>query len=184
MKTRFFCAILLAIVPALGADVIPGGTRITIRTIDKIDSKQADLNRRYRASVDEAVMVDGQELVRRGSDAELTIAEARQSGKISGRAALVLRLSAVSINGRMVSVDSGDSVSESGSQGKKAGTRAAVGAAGGAILGGIFGGGKGAAIGAGAGAAAGTATAIGGEKVTVAPETRLTFTLRNDAAVR
>ena len=88
---------------------------------------------------------------------------------------------AVSINGRMVRVETSDSVSQSGSQGKKAATRGAIGAGAGAVLGGILGGGKGAAIGAGAGAAAGTATALGGEKVTVPAETRLTFTLSQSA---
>ena len=166
---------------AFGADVIPSGTPISIRTIDKIDSKTANLSTRYRASLDDALIVNGEELARRGADAELIVAEAKQSGKLTGRAALVLRLAAVSVNGRMVRVETSDSVSQSGSQGKKAATRGAIGAGAGAVLGGIFGGGKGAAIGAAAGAGAGTATALGGEKVTVPPETRLTFTLSADA---
>lgn len=182
MKTVLLSGVLLTFAFAsYAADAIPAGTPISIRTIDKIDSKTANLSARYRASLDEALVVNGEELARRGADAELIVAEAKQSGKLSGRAELVLRLAAVSINGRMVRVDTGDSVSQSGSQGKKAAVRGGIGAAGGAVLGGILGGGKGAAIGAGAGAAAGTATALGGQKVTVMPETRLTFTLSASA---
>ena len=60
------------------------------------------------------------------------------------------------------------------------------GAGTGAAIGGIAGGGVGAAIGAGAGATAGTVTAIvtGKRNLHLAPETRLTFRLREPVRVR
>jgi outer membrane lipoprotein SlyB len=64
--------------------------------------------------------------------------------------------------------------------------RRAVGGAGlGAIIGAIAGGGKGAAIGAGIGAGAGVASTVltKGEKLSIPPETRLQFTLRQPLVV-
>ena len=72
---------------------------------------------------------------------------------------------------------------ESGSQGEKTAKVAGGTAVVGAIIGAIAGGGKGAAIGAGAGAAAGAGSQVimGGQRVRIPSETRLTFILDNPA---
>jgi hypothetical protein len=79
----------------------------------------------------------------------------------------------------MVDIKSQTINKEGSSQGEKTAKVAGGTAAVGAIIGAIAGGGKGAAIGAGAGAAAGAGSQVilGGSKVRIPSETRLTFVL-------
>jgi hypothetical protein len=45
---------------------IPAGTRISVRTIDAIDSTQNQVGDRFQASIEEPLRVDGNEIVSRG----------------------------------------------------------------------------------------------------------------------
>ena len=97
-----------------------------------------------------------------------------------------MTLDSITINGRSYAVKT-SSVTEAGKgRGKRTAIGAGGGAAVGAIIGAIAGGGKGAAIGAGAGAGAGTAgAAFTGERdVTIAPETRLSFRLKEPLEIK
>ncbi|MDA0204160.1 MAG: hypothetical protein O3A53_18345 [Acidobacteria bacterium] len=51
------------------ATTIPDGTVLTVRMIDSIDSDSAAVGDRFRASLDEALVVNGRELAPRGADA-------------------------------------------------------------------------------------------------------------------
>jgi hypothetical protein len=160
---------------------IPVDTPITIRMIDPVDSETARLGQTFRASIDEPVLVNGQEVIPRGADVVTKLVEAQQSGKIQGRAVLTLALSTITVNGQQVNVTSSDVRTESSSRGARSGAVIGGTAALGAIIGAIAGGGKGAAIGATSGAAAGTGVQVltAGQKVKVPSETRLTFQLQN-----
>ena len=178
LLTLFSSSILVA------QNLIPSGTSVSIRTIDAIDSKNADLGKNYAASLAEPLVVNGVTIAPQNADARLRVTEAKNSGAIKGRASLTLHLDQLFINGQWVIVDTGDTVSTSKSQGAKTAKRSALGAGLGAIIGGIAGGGAGAAIGAGAGGAVGAGTAMANaERIKVAPETRLTFTLTQSAQV-
>jgi len=167
--------------PPTAGLTIPVDTPITIRMIDPVDSETARLGQTFRASIDEPVMVNGQEVIPRGADVVTKLVEAQQSGKIQGRAVLTLALSTISVNGQQVNVTSSDVRTESNSRGARSGAVIGGTAALGAIIGAIAGGGKGAAIGATSGAAAGTGVQVltAGQKVKVPSETRLTFQLQN-----
>jgi hypothetical protein len=164
--------------------LLPSGTNFVIRMIDSVDSERDRVGQSYRASLDQPVMIDGNEILPRGSDVTVKLVDAKQSGKLTGKTELALSLQSVSVSGRMVDVNTQsvkeESSSRTGRTAKVAGGTAAVGA----IIGAIAGGGKGAAIGAGAGAAtgAGVELATSGQRVRVPSETRLTFVL--DSAVR
>jgi len=164
--------------------LLPSGTNFVIRMIDSVDSERDRVGQSYRASLDQPVMIDGNEIVPRGSDVTVKLVDAKQSGKLTGKTELALSLQSVSVSGRMVDVNTQtvtqESSSRTGRTAKVAGGTAAVGA----IIGAIAGGGKGAAIGAGAGAAtgAGVELATSGQRVRVPSETRLTFVL--DSAVK
>jgi hypothetical protein len=161
---------------ALGID-IPAGTAITVRMIDGIDSEENSAGQTFNASLDEAIMVNGQVVADRGSNAVVKLVDDKQSGKLTGTTQLTLRLVSVTANGRTVDINTQNVTQSSSSRGAKTAKMAGGGAALGAIIGAIAGGGKGAAIGAGAGAAAGTGVQIAtkGQKVHVPSETRLTF---------
>ena len=160
------------------------GTNLVIRMIDGVDSEVNRVGQTFAASLDEPVMVDGQVVIPRGADMVVKLADAKESGKIEGRAVLTLALVSVRVNGRMVDMNSQTVSRESSSRGQRTAKVAGGGAALGAIIGAIAGGGKGAAIGAGAGAAAGAGAeeVTKGQRVKIPSETRLTFVL--DSPVR
>src|SRR2546422_4569198 len=84
-KFALLTLIVSTLVP-LRADVttLPSGSSIVVRTIDAIDSKSADVGRTFKASVDEPLIVNGQQVVGKGSDAVLKIVEAKRAGKVGG----------------------------------------------------------------------------------------------------
>ncbi len=161
------------------AATIPSGSIITVRTIDSIDSDITDEGERFRASIDDPIVVDGRVVIPRGADATLQVVRVEQSGKLSGSDEVSLKLFDVTVNGRAYDVASNYAEVKSESKGRQTAKRTAVATGVGAVLGGIFGGGKGAAIGAGAGA--GTAVLVQmtrGKNVRIPSETRLDFVLR------
>src|ERR1700691_501447 len=50
---------------------LPPGTPIHVRTIEAIDSRNADLNRQYAASLSEAIFVNGMQVAPRNADVRL-----------------------------------------------------------------------------------------------------------------
>jgi len=149
-----------------------------------VDSQTNRVGQTFRASLDQPVMLDGNQVIPRGADVTVKLVDQKDSGKLTGRADLTLSLQAISVNGRMVDVNTQSVKQESSSRGERTAKVAGGTAAVGAIIGAIAGGGKGAAIGAGAGAAAGAGAEIvtAGQRVRIPSETRLTFVL--DSAVR
>jgi uncharacterized protein YcfJ len=164
--------------PAAAPDItLPIGTEIAVRTIDRINSKTADLHREYAATLDDPVIVDGVTVVPAQTSAVLRVVEMERSG-FKRRASLSLSLIAVIVNGQRIAVNTDKVDSKSGSQAKKTAAGAAIGAGAGAAIGAIAGGGLGAGIGAAAGGAAGTLGAVfSGKAVEIAPETRFTYRL-------
>jgi hypothetical protein len=157
---------------------IPPGTVIAIRTIDQVDSENADPSREYRASVDDSVVIGGVTVAPVGSPALLRLFQVQQAGAVRGQTSVTLRLVAVEIDGRRVALETGDATissnSQTGSVVKKGGVGAAIGAGIGALRDGKSGAAKGAAIGGAAGA---TLAIVMGQRVNVPSETRLSFTL-------
>jgi hypothetical protein len=163
---------------------VPAGTMITVRLIDTVDSRSAQLGQTFSASVDEPVRSNGQTLIPRGSDVVLKLVEDQQSGRIAGQTVLGLALASIRVNGRMVDFTSEEVQERSSSRGARSGKVIGGTAALGAILGTIAGGGRGAAIGAASGAAVGTGAEVAtkGQRVHVPSESRLSF--RVSSAVR
>jgi hypothetical protein len=167
--------------PTVATGTLPAGTNLVIRMIESVDSETNRVGQSFRASLDQPVMVDGQTAIPRGADVVVKLVDAKDSGKLTGRADLTLALQSVSINGHFVDINTQSISREGASQGEKTAKVAGGTAAVGAVIGAIAGGGKGAAIGAGAGAAAGAGSQVimGGQHVKVPSETRLTFVLDN-----
>jgi hypothetical protein len=162
-------------------DEIPAGTLLVVRMIDDVDSERDRVGQTFKASIDEAVEVNGSVLVPRGADVLVKLVDDKQSGKFSGRTELTLDIVSISVGGKEVDVSTQEvttaSESRTGSTARNVGGGAALGA----IIGAIAGGGRGAAIGATTGAAAGGAVQVltKGQKVKIPSETRLQFTLQN-----
>jgi hypothetical protein len=162
------------------SSAIPAGTQVTIRTVDRIESRQAEVGGNYRCSLDAPILVAGKEVAGRGADCILRVTEMKGAGKLRGTNQLKLELSQIRIGKDLQDVNSDPAEMQSGGKGKSTSIKTGIGAAAGAGLGGVFGGKKGAAIGAGAGAGAGLATSAltHGPQIKVAPETVLKFVIQ------
>jgi hypothetical protein len=165
---------------------IPAGTRLLVRMIDGVDSETNQVGDRFRASLEEDVVVDGVVVAPRGADVAGRLAEVKEAGRIRGKSELKLELTEIIVNGQTYNITSGEYEVSGKSRGGDTGKKVAIGAAVGAAVGAIAGGGKGAAIGAGVGAGAGTAIQIftKGEQVKVPSETMLEFALEQALTVR
>jgi hypothetical protein len=148
--------------------------------IEAVDSKVAHLGQTFRASVDEAVLVNGQTVIPRGADAIAKLVEDQQSGKFEGKTILTLALTDITINGQMIDTITGNVSQASSSRGARTAKVVGGATALGAIIGALAGGGRGAAVGAASGAAVGGGAQVltKGQQVKIPSETRLTFTLQ------
>jgi hypothetical protein len=164
---------------------IPASTRISVRTIDRIDSSENHVGDRFKASLEEPLMVEGNVVVAKGADVYGRLAESKESGTFTGRSQLQLELTGIVVNGQTVPVVTGEYELTGKSRGASTAKRTVGGAAIGSIIGAIAGGGKGAAIGAGVGAGAGAGSEIitKGDQVKIPSETLLDFTLQQDVSI-
>lgn len=158
--------------------VVPGGTTLTVRMIDAINSEQDKPGEVFRASLDEDLIVSNNLLAPRGANATVELVEIREAGQLRGREELSMILRDIAIGGKIYPVTTGYASVAGESRGEESvqvigGTTAA-----GAIIGAIAGGAKGAAVGAATGAGAGTAIQVlRGTEVKIPSESRLAFTL-------
>jgi hypothetical protein len=164
---------------------IPEGTIVTIRTIDAIDSSVNRPGQSFRASLDAPIVVGDRVVIPKGLNVYLKLIDAGSAGKFKGRSELTVSLDNFTYQGRTYQIASSDVQEKGGSRGKRSAEVIGGGAVLGAIIGGLAGGGKGAAIGAGAGAGTGAVVqaVTHGEKVKIASETRLDFTLHDPVNV-
>jgi hypothetical protein len=156
---------------------IPADTSLLVRMIDSVDSSKNKIGDIFHASLESPLVVGDTVVAPKGADVYGKLAQAKESGKISGGAELTLELTGVRINGNIVPVDSTTYDVAGKGRGKQSAGRIGGGAALGAIIGGVVGGGAGAAIGAGIGAGAGTAVHLSthGEEIRIPSETLLEF---------
>ncbi len=162
--------------------IVPAGTRILIRTIDAVDSDHNQVGDKFKASLEEPVIVNEVTIAPKGADVYGRLTQANASGQFSGRSELKLELTGIVINNQTIPLVTGDYSLQAESRSNQTAKRVGGGAALGAVIGAIAGGGKGAAIGAGIGAGAGTAAQVmtKGEQVHVPSESLLEFTLQQD----
>ncbi len=164
----------------------PVGTAITVRTTAPIDTEINKVGDKFTATLEEPLMAGDQVVIPKGTDVKGTIAYARQSGKITGQAELILELTELKAGGKSYVLHTSDyrqvtSSSRTAQTAKAAGGVAALGA----IIGAIAGGGKGAAVGAVSGAAVGTGAMVltKGQTIKVPSETLLEFKLEHDLTI-
>jgi hypothetical protein len=164
---------------------IPAGTRISVRTIDSIDSAKNDVGDRFQASLEESLIVVGDVVVAKGADVYGRLAESKESGTFSGRSQLRLELTGIVVNGQTIPLVTGEYELTGKSRGASTAKRTIGGAAVGSLIGALAGGGQGAAIGAGVGAGVGVGseTVTKGDQVKVPSETLIDFTLQQEVSI-
>ena len=164
---------------------IPVGTRISVRTIDSIDSTKNRVGYRFQASLEEPLSVDGNVVVPKGADVYGRLEGSKETGTFTGRSELKLELTGIVVHGQTVPLVTGEYEVSGKSKGESTAKRTVGGAAIGSIIGALAGGGKGAAIGAGTGAGVGAASEIitKGDQVNIPSETLLDFTLQQSVTI-
>jgi hypothetical protein len=168
-----------------GMITIPAGTRISVRTVDGIDSTKNHVGDRFQASLEQPLTVNGSVVVAKGADVYGRLAESKASGTFTGKSQLRLELTGIVVNGQTVPIVTGEYQLSGKPRGASTAKRTVGGAAVGSIVGALAGGGKGAAIGAGVGGGvgAGSETITKGDQVKVPSETLLDFTLQQDVSI-
>jgi len=168
-----------------GMITIPAGTRISVRTIDSIDSTKNHVGDRFQASLEEPLTIDGNVVVAKGADVYGRLAESKTSGTFAGKSQLQLELTGIVVNGQTLPIVTGEYELSGKSRGASTAKRTVGGAAVGSIIGALAGGGKGAAVGAGVGGGLGAGSEIvtKGDQVKVPSETLLDFTLQQDVSI-
>lgn len=158
---------------------VPAGTNITVRLNQSLSSAVSQAGDEYTATLDSPIVVDNRTLAPSGTPVKGLVTHAQESGKVKGKAELVLSLKSIAIDGKDYPLDVHSlTLRASDTHGKDA-AEIAGGAILGAVIGAITGGGKGAAVGAGVGGGAGTGYVLltKGKKVELGRETRIQFRL-------
>ena len=168
-----------------GYATIPAGTHISVRTIDGIDSTKNHVGDRFKASLEEPLIVGGNVVVAKGADVYGRLAESKASGTFTGKSQLRLELTGIVVNGQTVPLVTGEYELTGKSRGASTAKRTIGGAAVGSIIGALAGGGKGAAVGAGVGGGLGAGSEVitKGDQVKVPSETLLDFTLQQELSI-
>jgi len=165
--------------PSSTGVVIPGGTLLRVRVDEALSTRRNSRGDRFSATLIDPVVVNGQTVLAARTRLAGHVLVSSASGRLKGRARLVLALDSFERDGHRYSIATTAAARVSSSHKKRNLAAIGGGAGTGAAIGAIAGGGVGAAIGAGAGAAAGTvgAAVTGKKQVTIPAESVVRFTL-------
>ena len=118
---------------------LPRGTEITVRMVDSIDSEMHRPGDQFSATLEDPIVLGNDVIAPKGSRAVVRLADNTESGKLTGKTSLKLQLLSVTVDGKIVPINSSDVSQQSGSRtARTAKSAAAVGVVG-AIIGGIAG---------------------------------------------
>jgi hypothetical protein len=165
---------------------LTAGTLIPVRTVEGLSSDRNQAGDGFTATLDAPLVVNGLVIAERGARLEGKVVQADRAGRVKGVSDLSIELTQLTTSdGQHIPIET-ESFIKHGQTSKGAdAAKIGGGAALGAIIGAIAGGGTGAAIGTAVGGAAGAGTVVGtrGKAVAIAPETRISFRLKNTVTI-
>ncbi|WP_300363500.1 hypothetical protein [Hydrogenimonas sp.] len=158
--------------------ILPGGTHVRVETSTVIDSRNSRPGQEFRAFlVGDLKSSDGHVIAASGSQVYLEVVDSEQAGRMIGKSALAVRLSAITADGRRIPVNGSVVVVEAQkSQGRDTARKTLIGAGIGAIANDDHrkGARKGALVGLG------VAALTRGEAVAIPAGKVIEFTIRSD----
>ena len=187
-------AVLLAALLGVGAAtlsnrhesvVVPDSTALHVTLNNALSSSENRPGDHFEATISEPVVIDGKTVIPEGAPVTGLVVDARQSGRLKGRARLQLALESVDTNSGSYQIATASNVRVGGKHKNRNLALIGGGAGGGALIGAVAAGGKGALIGGPVGAGAGTAVAFftGKKDIRLPAETPLTFRLTRPVSI-
>jgi len=164
---------------------VPSGTELILTLETPVSSETAKPDQPVRAKLAKPVVVAGMETIPAGAPVTGAVVSAERSGKVKGRASLVLRFNEVTVMNTPYRISTARITRQAEATKGEDATKIGVGAGVGTAIGAIAGGGKGAAIGAGVGGGAGTAVVLAtrGKEVTIPAGATLRTTITETVRV-
>jgi hypothetical protein len=139
---------------------LPAGTVLPLTLETTVASNSSHVEDRVQARLRRAVVVNGRTVLPAGAPVSGVVTEARQSGRVKGRARVGMRFTSLSTHDENYRLRTASIVREAPGTKKKDAEKIGIPAGAGALIGALAGGKKGAAIGAAAGGGGGTAVVL------------------------
>jgi hypothetical protein len=164
---------------------LPSGTIVAVRLDRALSTDRDRTGDTFRAILEQPVVIDGTDVLPRGTTFTGHVTTSASSGRLKGRGVLGMTLDAFDLNGQRYPITTSSQTRASEAHKKRNIELIGGGTGLGALIGGLAGGGKGAGIGAavGAGAGTGVAATTGKKDVEVPAETLLRFSLKGPVKV-
>jgi hypothetical protein len=145
--------------PAFREVTIPAGTSLAVTVLSNLASNTSKVEDVVKAALAKPLVIDGVTAVPDGAEIRGVVSDAKQSGRVKGKASIGLAFDRIVVRGETHQIETAPVVLEAQDKKSDDVKKGGIGAGLGAVVGGIAGGGTGAAIGAvagGAGAVLGT----------------------------
>jgi hypothetical protein len=175
-----------AAVPVYREFTLPVGTTLPLELKSTIASDVSEVEDTVRATLRNAVTVDGQEVLPAGTELAGHVTEAERAGRVKGRARLAFRFTSLRYDDERMSLRTDPIVHEAEATKGEDATKIGIGAGAGAVIGAVVGGKSGAAKGAAIGGAAGTGAVVAtrGKEVRLEPGTDIPVRLAAPLSIR
>jgi hypothetical protein len=162
---------------------VPADTPLSVTLETALASNTSQVEDLVEGRLARAVVVSHTTVLPAGARVTGSVIDAKQSGRVKGRALIAVRFNRIVANGEHYQIQTARISREAAASTKSDVKKGGIGAGVGAVVGGIAGGGKGAAIGGVVGGA-GTVMATRGNEVQLPPGTTLSTRLTSPLEVR
>jgi len=173
-------------VPVYREFTLPVGTTLPLELTSTLASDASEVEDTVRATLRNAVTVDGLEVLPAVTELAGHVTEAERAGRVKGRARLAFQFTSLRYDGERRSLRTDPIVQEAEATKGEDATKIGIGAGAGAVIGAVVGGKSGAAKGAAIGGAAGTGAVMAtrGKEVRLEPGTDIPVRLAAPLAIR
>lgn len=139
---------------------LPAGTTLRLELQSAVGSDSSSVEDTVRASLRQAVSVDGRSILPVGTEVVGSVTDVERSGRVKGRARIAYRFESLNHDGERYDIRTNTLAHQAPATKGEDATKIGIGAGAGAAIGALLGGGDGAAKGAAIGGAGGTGVVL------------------------